>query len=718
MTLPTTLGAGPAPARRALRRRLPAMAGLLGAVLLYLLTLGAAPASAHAALTGTDPAEGTVLQTAPKRVTLTFSEGVLLSGDSVRVFDPRGKRVDAGEPRHVDGKSSTASVALHTGLPNGTFTVAWKGVSADSHPVGGAFTFSIGAPSKTTVSVPTGADPDPTVDLLYGTGRYAAYAGFALLVGGCLFAGVCRPARPVQRIAAGGWATLFAATLLLLLLRGPYTSGEGLGAAFDLGGLDEVLSTKPGAALLSRLLLLGGAAVFLAVLFGTYARQSASGADPRARKDLAFGLGVGGTVVAVGLAATWAMAEHASVGIQHTLAMPVAVVHLLAVAAWLGGLVSLLATLHAGEPVARAQVRRFSRMALSSVLVLVATGIYQSWRQVGSWGALTGTEYGRWLLVKVGLVVVLVGIAAMSHRRTARLTDPASAETAETAETSDADGAKRPSGEDVAAGPTKGLAADGRGDGAATTLATGDRKDGAAKSLAVDGPGDGTAKSLATDGPGNGTADGTASPADPAPAAPEGATGAGPDDVRAAQLARQRAAVKRTATRRRRDADPERGALRRTVLAETAVAVVLLAVTTQLTGVQPGRAETEQKAARSTAPAVGPVTVKIPYDTGSKSGRGTAEVTLDPARKGDNEVHLYLTDAAGRPVDVAELKLSLTQRKQNLGPLRVNLEHVSTGHWSAARSQLPIPGTWQLSLTVRTSDIDQVTEVRTVKVGP
>ncbi|KUJ70236.1 hypothetical protein ACZ90_04865 [Streptomyces albus subsp. albus] len=654
MTLPTLDRRLPA---RAVRRRLPAVAGLLGAVLLYLLTLGATPASAHAALTGTDPVEGSVLQTAPKRVTLTFSEGVLLSDDSVRVLDPHGRRVDTGDPGHVDGKSSTASVALHAGLPDGTFTVAWKAVSADSHPVGGAFTFSIGAPSKTTVSVPTSAAPDATVDLLYGIGRYAAYAGFALLVGGCLFAGVCRPARPVERVAAGGWATLFAATLLLLLLRGPYTSGEGIGAAFDLGALDEVLSTKPGAALLSRLLLLGAAAVFLAVLFGTYARQSASGADPRARKDLAFGLGVGGAVVAVGLGATWAMAEHASVGIQHTLAMPVDVAHLLAVAAWLGGLVSLLATLHAGEPVERAQVRRFSRVAFGSVVVLVATGIYQSWRQVGSWGALTGTEYGRWLLVKVGLVAVLVGIAAVSRRWTARLTDPAG-------------GADDPAAADAAKTPASPASP---------------ARSGAAKG----------ARNKAT-----------------------GTGRAALGEVRAAQLARQRAAMDRTATRRRRDADPERGALRRSVLAETAVAVLLLAVTTLLTGTQPGRAETEQAAARAAAPAIGPVTVKIPYDTGSKSGRGSAEVTLDPARKGDNEVHVYLTDAAGRPVDVAELKLSLTQRKQNIGPLRVDLEHVSTGHWSAARSQLPIPGAWQLSMTVRTSDIDQVTEVRTVKVGP
>ncbi|MDT3398834.1 hypothetical protein RKE29_19645, partial [Streptomyces sp. B1866] len=171
------------------------------------------------------------------------------------------------------------------------------------------------------------------------------------------------------------------------------------------------------------------------------------------------------------------------------------------------------------------------------------------------------------------------------------------------------------------------------------------------------------------------------------------------------------------ATRRRRDADPARGALRRSVLAETGVAVALLAVATVLSGTQPGRAETEQAAARRSA-AAGPVSLTIPYDTGSKAGRGTAEATVDPGGAGsDNEVHTYLTDQAGRPVDAEELKMSFRLAEKNLGPLAVPLEHLSTGHWSAARVRLPVPGAWTLSLTVRTSDIDEVTETRTVKIG-
>ncbi|KAK1180843.1 copper resistance protein CopC [Streptomyces sp. NBS 14/10] len=642
-------------------RRLLSVCGALLAALLCALSFGASPAAAHAALTATDPADGAVVKTAPEQVRLTFSEGVLLSRDSVRILDPKSNRVDTGNPAHVGGKSSTAAVALRPGLPNGTYTVAWKVVSEDSHPVAGAFTFSIGAPSKTKAKVPSDAGADGTVETLYDIVRYVAYGGFAALVGGCVFAGLCRSSRAVQKLAVGGWVALFSATLLLLLLRGPYTNGEGIGGIFDLGGLGDVLSTKPGAALLSRLLLLGAAALFLAVLFGSYARRAAD-EDPGRRQDLAFGLAFGGTVLSVGIAATWAMAEHASVGIQSKVAMPVDVVHLLAVGVWLGGLAALVVTLRTGEPIGRSAVHRFSRLAFGSVVVLVLTGVYQSWRQVGSWDALTDTEYGRWLLVKVGLVAVLIAIASVSRRWTGRLVDA------------------------PAAGP--------------------DDKDDKAGKKADEKATEETETATEEAEDGDETAEGTAA-----------------DPVRTAQLARQKAAVAKATTLRARYGDLARGSLYRSVLAETVVAVVLLAVATQLSTTQPGRAASAVASAKDsgtaadTSPTVDPISVEIPYNTGPKSGRGKAIFMLDPALPGDNLIHVFTFDLADRPVDAAEAKVTLTLPKKNIGPLSVPLEHVATGHWSAKSFQLPMGGTWRLALTVRTSDIDQVTETRTLKIG-
>ncbi|WP_049661855.1 CopD family protein, partial [Kitasatospora sp. MY 5-36] len=132
-----------------------------------------------------------------------------------------------------------------------------------------------------------------------------------------------------------------------------------------------------------------------------------------------LGLGVAGLVLAVALSATWVGADHASVGIQVWLALPLGILHLIAMALWLGGLAALLVALREG--VGAEVVDRFSKIAFGSVAVLAGTGIYQSWRGLGSWGALTGTEYGRLLLVKSGCVAAMLGVAWISRSWLARL---------------------------------------------------------------------------------------------------------------------------------------------------------------------------------------------------------------------------------------------------------------------------------------------------------
>ncbi|NEC64297.1 copper resistance protein CopC [Streptomyces sp. SID9727] len=629
-------------------RRPLAAAGLLTALLgaaLGLLLAVAAPASAHAALTGSDPQDGAVVATAPAEVTLTFSEQVALGADSIRVLDPSGKRADTGAaPRDLhSGSTVKYGVALRGGLGDGTYTVAWQAVSADSHPVSGAFTFSIGAPSETTVALPDSEAGGGLVGTLYDIARYAAYAGFIVLAGGAAFVLACwrrgAGARPLQRLVVRGWLTLTAATLAMLLLRSSYTGSGKLGDVLDLDGLKAVLETKPGAALVSRLLLLGAGALFVAVLFGTYAKRE----DPREKKDLTFGLAIGGAVIAAGIAGTWALAEHASTGVQPGVAMPVDVLHLLAVAAWLGGLVALLTALYRTPDLPPAAVRRFSTIAFVSVVVLVATGVYQSWRQVGTWSALTGTGYGQLLLVKVGLVAVLVGIASMSRRWTGRL------------------------------------------------------------------------------------AEGGAAPAAVAPEAdeepetePEAETETAGDPARAAQLARQRAAVATAEKKRIRDADPGRSGLRRSVLAEVGVAVALLAVTTVLTSTEPGR--TQEEAARATSAAAGPVdsgpvNLALPFDTGGANGKGTVRMDIDPGRTGANVIHLWVEDPGKKPMDVPEVKIAFTLESKDIGPLPAVPVRLTEGHWTATGLQLPIAGDWKVAVTVRTSDIDQTTVDKNVKIG-
>ncbi|MEU1512387.1 copper resistance protein CopC [Streptomyces sp. NPDC005811] len=661
-------------------------------VLLFLavtgaLLAGAGPAAAHAALTGSDPAQGVVVDKAPTQVTLTFSETVSLNDDSLHVLDPKGAEVDEGKPSNTSGTSY--AVQLHAGLPDGTYTVTYQVVSADSHPVAGAYTFSIGSPSKTSVSVSDRTAGGGVVGWLYGFGRYMSYAGFIVMVGGAAFVLACwqrgSGVRALQRLVVSGWLTMTAATLFLLLLRGSYTSSGKVGAIFDLELLGQVLQTKTGAALVSRLLLLAAAALFIAVLFGAYDKR-----EEEEKRDLTFGLAVGGTVVAAGLAASWAMAEHASTGLQPGIAMPVDILHLMAVATWLGGLTALLVALYrapADRPVEAGAVHRFSQVAFGSVIALVATGVYQSWRQLGAWSAFTETRYGQLLLVKICLVAVLVGIAWISRRWTARLGDAAgvAVEAVEVVEVvEDREAGEEQSGKEHVTAPARAGEAESAGE------SEGSKGAGASKSA-------GSAKDAG-------------------------------DARRAAQLARQQAAVDTAREKRLRDGDPHRFGLRRSVLAEAGVAVVLLAVTTVLTSTEPGRTELEAaKAGSSSASSSsssdssdstsGALTLDMSFDTGGTDGKGVVSVDIDPARAGANEMHVYVTRPNGRGFDVPEVKVAFTLEAKNIGPLSVAPDHITTGHWAANGVQIPMAGEWKIAVTVRTSDIDQVTVSKNAQIG-
>ncbi|NEE22119.1 copper resistance protein CopC/CopD [Streptomyces sp. SID7499] len=608
---------------------------LLGTVLVLLLA-GAAPASAHAALRGTDPDDGSVVEQAPRHVTLTFTESVGLLDDSFRVFGPDQRRVHTDEATHADGRSDTARVGLPGKLAQGTYTVAWRVVSADSHPVSGAFTFSVGKPSATTGQIDTGPTEDPLTGGLHDAARYLAYLAAALLVGLAAFALLCRPAdtSPLRRPLAAAWWTLLGSTVVLLLLRAPYEAGTGPAAAFDADALGRTLTGRPGEALIARLVVLLLAAVFLVRL----SRRR----DPEQRPVV---LAIG-TALAAALALTWAAAEHASAGIQVPLAMMSSVLHLLATGVWLGGLVALLLTLRrsAGDDLP-AVVPRFSRIAFASVTVLAVTGLYQSWRGLGSLSALTGTSYGRLLLAKLAGVCVLLLVAGYSRRWTALIAAPAV-----------------PARAAVPAPVPQPVGAPAEGHEAAEGSETGE-----------------------------------AGPASEEPEPPGGPVkpGEGSGDP---------------GVRRR---------LRRSVLVEVAVAAVVLMITTVLTGTLPSRAQAEA-ARQAPVGALPPTTeVTVPFDTGTGSvtGSGKVQISLDPARVGENGMQAIVYGSDTGIVVVPEVRITFTLPSRDVGPIDAELVDRG-GYWSTNAVNLPLAGNWTMKTTVRVSDVDQVSVERRVRVRP
>jgi copper transport protein len=366
-----------------------------GTAIASVIVLTPGMASAHAVLDSSDPAPDSTVAVAPSTLELRFNESITLPTGGLQVFAPDGSRAEAGDAA-ADG--SRLSVPLGA-TAEGTYLVSYRVVSADSHPVSGAFTYSVGHPS-TAPSAPQAAD-DTSLKTALGVGRFLGYAGAAALIGGiALWLLGWSPSRTGVRVTLGGAGLIALSGVADLLLKGPLDAALGWGSIGDGSLLGEVLGTTYGRAELTRVVLALLAGVVIA------ARRRLGG------RELAAVL----VVFAVLISITFALAGHAAAGSSRTLSVPSWTIHALAMSVWIGGLGHLLVERVWRGPNASTVLHRFSWLALVSVLALLLTGVFQSWRQVRSWGAVLDTQYGHLLSIKVLLVAVIVAIGYGSRR--------------------------------------------------------------------------------------------------------------------------------------------------------------------------------------------------------------------------------------------------------------------------------------------------------------
>jgi len=201
-------------------------------------------------------------------------------------------------------------------------------------------------------------------------------------------------------ISGAGWLTGVAADM----------SGQSLGGVFGSGAIGTVLTrTRIGEDWLLRLAL-------AAAIGGTLAWRR------RARiGDVAWI----GFALSVALLASLAWAGHGASdeGTDGKIHLAADLLHLIAAGAWLGSLVPLALLLTAARrgtvatQAASSATRRFSLMAMISVAVLLASGIVNTWYLAGNVPALIGTLYGRLLLIKIGLFLIMLTVAAVNRLR-------------------------------------------------------------------------------------------------------------------------------------------------------------------------------------------------------------------------------------------------------------------------------------------------------------
>jgi copper transport protein len=221
-------------------RRFAAALAVVGALVL----VTAAPAAAHASLLKTDPADGSVVATAPQQVVFTFNEPVRLPDSPVHAF-----KADGSDWRVTAAVTDNRLVVTPSEDPGtGTVVVAWKVISADGHIVGGALNFSIGAASSGNPAAVDAVGTHTSVTTLRWLAAGVAGLGFVLAAAFSL----------LGRRPDTVWNLGFGAAVLLAPLHQLAEDGRGLTGLTDwLVWLDGV--TRP-----SSLLLLAAYAVLAA----------------------------------------------------------------------------------------------------------------------------------------------------------------------------------------------------------------------------------------------------------------------------------------------------------------------------------------------------------------------------------------------------------------------------------------------------------------------
>jgi copper transport protein len=417
---------------------------VVGCLVAILVVLDAAPAAAHAIVKRTEPAIDEVVATSPERVLMEFNEPVEISFGSIRVFDAHGRRVDEGETRYVADSNDAVEVALEPDLARGTYTVAWRIISGDGHPIGEAFVFHVGAPGENprgiVDEVLAGEGEAGSLESgLAAVGRWLVLVSLLVLAGAVTFLALVwgrliAPPDDVgddfaagwRRVVVAAWATALVSTLLLFVLQGALAADVPLREALSSDVLREVAETRFGVVSLIRLALLAGCvAVWPAARRAVEPRRSVGAAAVAVRPTVGV-LSAGGVLV-LALLATPGLSGHAGTTDPVGLNLAADMLHMVAAAAWMGGLLLLLGVaipatrkLPNGSRarVLAPMVARFSDVAVVAVAVLLVSGGLRAWAEVRALDALTDANYGVVLLVKLAAVLPILALGAINNRWT------------------------------------------------------------------------------------------------------------------------------------------------------------------------------------------------------------------------------------------------------------------------------------------------------------
>jgi copper transport protein len=349
----------------------------------------AGPALGHATLVRSQPADRAVVARSPEAVTLTFNEPVTPA--ALRLLDASGSPIALTDVSAVD---ATLIARLPEVLPQGTHVLSWRVFSADGHPVGGALTFSVAAPSAAPMGPQLGTDP--TLRAAIWLARVALLVGLLIGASGTIYASWIARGPPAAPRAV-------AAVLLIALIAAVVSVG--------LQGVD-VLGAPLTDLRLRRTWTSG-----LATPYGTTAIIAAAAllfalATLQVGPRIAAGIGV---LTLAGTGAAVTLSGHAGTAPPQWLARPAVFIHVIAAALWAGALLPLAVAMGLPQQQRTTELLRFSRLMPAVIMLLLASGAALALVQMRTVTALWATNYGLVLSAKLALVLILLTIAAINR---------------------------------------------------------------------------------------------------------------------------------------------------------------------------------------------------------------------------------------------------------------------------------------------------------------
>ena len=421
-------------------------------IALGVLATSAGPALAHATLVSSTPRVGdrvlgngsADVQGRSPHTTLRFSEAVqILNRSDVTIVDGRGIRVDSGTPRTAPGDPRQVIIPLRGPLVPSSYTVRYRVVSADSHAAAHAFVFAVGhARLASPILAGSGGLSDTSPAAV--AARVMELAALGLLVGLLAFRALVW--RPALEAAAGPgtaaretalrhgqrlfWRAFWALTVVAGVAEIAVLAAKSA-VVFHTGLLGAVLDPAAGFRLVGASRfgdLLGwrcGALLALvAVAFVIWTLERAGAPSAGRRGPIAL-------MALLGVAALTLLASqgHASQAPLAPLSIAADAIHLAGAAIWIGGLPCLVTVLirapralpDAGRTLAAATLRRFSRVALLSVVVIAVTGLARMAGELSAPAQLLTTDYGRDLMLKASLLLPILVLARRNRRVVAAL---------------------------------------------------------------------------------------------------------------------------------------------------------------------------------------------------------------------------------------------------------------------------------------------------------